>query len=194
MLFDWFKKIEKKKEKIEEQEKIVETNEKIDEWEKEEIPEDLKNELREARRRIELRSSIRYSLSPSREIIDTAVKEIKETELEPSFRDVLFDFIDKKGIGDPDVYKKAKVDKRLFSKIRIDAGRAISRNTAIRLGLALELSQEDFDILLNANHTSLSDNNYFDIAIKWCIKNKIYDIEQVNDILYACDLDLLTKD
>ena len=58
---------------------------------------------------------------------------------------------------------------------------------------ALELEFDEFEKLLNSNNNHLGDNNYFDIAIKWCIKNKIYDVEQVNDILYACDLELLTK-
>lgn len=160
------------------------------------IPEDLHKQLKELQSKKKKASEgpiIKYSISVSDDELDTAKKEIKKVELEPSFREVLFSFIDNKGLTDPEVYKKAKVDKRTFSRIRTGEVKYISKKTVICLGLALELNKEDFDKLLKANHDVLSDNEYFDIAIKWCIKNKKYDIEQVNDILYACDLELLTK-
>ena len=161
---------------------------------KKDIPYDLRLELRELQEKKEKEGPItRYSISASDSTIDTAKKEIKETVLEPSFKEVLFKYIDEKNLTDPEVYKKAKVDRRTFSKIRTEDNKTVSRNTAICLGLALELNQDEFDKLLKANYTCLSDNEYFSVAIKWCIKNKIYDIEQVNDILYACDLPLLTK-
>ena len=158
---------------------------------KKEIPESLLIELRELKSKNSEEPNIKYSISYER--VDEARDEILLTKKEPSFKDVLFNFIDSKGLTDPEVYKKAKVDKRLFSKIRNDESKYVSKNTVICLGLALELNQEDFDKLLKSNHDVLSDNSYFDIAIKWCIKNKVSDIEQVNDILYACDLELLTK-
>ena len=161
---------------------------------KKEIPQDLRLELRELqeKKRNEV-SEIKFSISPSIETINNAKNEIKKTVLEPSFKETLFSFIDSKNLTDPEVYKKAQVNKRTFSKIRTGEIKHVSRNTAICLGLALELNQEDFNKLLKSNHSYLYDNQYFDIAIKWCIKNKIYDVEQVNDILYACDLSLLTK-
>ena len=82
----------------------------------------------------------------------------------------------------------------VFSKIRTDEKKYIPKKTAICLALALELNLDEFNKLLNANNDYIGENNYFDIAIVWCIKNNIYDIEQVNDILYACNLQLLTKD
>lgn len=158
------------------------------------IPEELQIKFKEIKKKKELEGPIvKYSISVSDDVLDTAKKEIKEVKLEPSFREVLFGFIDNKKLSDPEVYKKAKVDKRTFSRIRKGEQKYISKKTVICLGLALELNQKDFDKLLKANHDILSDNEYFDVAIKWCIKNKKYDIEQVNDILYACDLDLLTK-
>ena len=153
---------------------------------KKEIPNNLKMELEKIKV-----NSIKYSLSSAD--IDGAAEKIKDTELKPSFKEVLFSFIDNKGLTDPLVYKKAKVNKRTFSKIRTGSSKYVSRNTAICLGLALELNQDDFDKLMAANLSHLGDNDRFDVAIKWCIKNKIYDIDEVNDILYACDLPLLTR-
>lgn len=161
---------------------------------KQEIPTELKKKLKELKDRLEKEGPpTRYSISPSQSTLDRAKEEIKQTKLEPTFKELLFDFIDEKGLTDPEVYKKAKVNKRTFSKIRTGEEKYVSKNTAICLGLALELNEKDFEKLLKANCNHLSDNDYFGIAIKWCIKNKIYDIEQVNDILYACDLQLLTK-
>ena len=139
-------------------------------------------------------SQIRYSISVSPKTIDEATTEIKETKLEPTFRELLFKYIDESGMTDPEVYKKAHIDKRVFSKIRTDEKKYIPKKTAICLALALELNLDEFNKLLNANNDYIGENNYFDIAIVWCIKNNIYDIEQVNDILYACNLQLLTKD
>lgn len=161
---------------------------------KKNIPPDLRLELRELQEKKRNEGPIiKYSISLSDETINTAKSEIKSIILEPSFKETLFSYIDKKRLTDPEVYKKAMVDKRTFSKIRTGEIKHVSRKTAICFGLALELNQKDFDKLLKSNHDYLSDNEYFDIAIKWCIKNKIYDIEQVNDILYGCDLPLLTK-
>lgn len=165
-----------------------------------EIPSDLRIELRELQQKLrkeaeerENEPKISYSLSPSKSTLNKAVNEIKSTPLKPSFKELLFNYIDERNLTDPFVYKKAKVDKRTFSKLRTGEIRYVSKKTTICLGLALELDLDDFEKLLDANHHSLYGDTYFDVAIRWCIKNKIYDIEQVNDILYACDLDLLTK-
>jgi len=163
---------------------------------KQDIPSDLRMELRALQEKINKEAQtpkIRYSLSPDPSKLKTAVKEIKETKLEPTFKELLFMYIDKSGITDPEVYKKAHINKRVFSKIRTGETKYVTKNTAICLALALNLELDDFIKLLKANGDNLGDNTYFDIAIKWCIKNNIYDVEQVNDILYACDLQLLTK-
>lgn len=161
---------------------------------KKEIPKGLLKELRLLQKQKQSQGPIvKYSISASEETLDKAKKEIKNTELKPSFKDLLFQYIDKTGLTDAEVYKKALVSRKVFSKIRTGQTKNVSKNTAICLGLALELELNEFEKLLNSNNTILGDNNYFDIAIKWCIKNKIYDVEQVNDILYACDLKLLTK-
>ena len=159
---------------------FIKKREKID------IPDGLKLELENIKV-----NPIKYSLSYAD--IDNATEEINDTKLKSSFKEVLFNFIDNKGLTDSFVYKKAKVDKRTFSKIRTGSSKYVSRNTAICLGLALELNHDDFDKLMDANLIHLGDNTRFDVAIKWCIKNKIYDIDDVNDILYACDLPLLTR-
>ena len=165
---------------------------------KQDIPHDLRLELKAAQKRKQEAAAnepqIKYSLSLDTSTIDRAVKEIKETKLEPTFKEVLFKYIDKSGMTDPEVYKKAHMDKRTFSKIRTEDDPYVSYKNAICLALALELNIDDLKKLMKAKYYTFGENDYFDIAILWCVKNKIYDIEQVNDVLYACDLDLLTKD
>lgn len=101
----------------------------------------------------------------------------------PSFTQVLFGFIDKKGVVDSYIYKKAGIDRRHFSKIRFNSDYRIGKNTAIALALALELSRNEADRLLSACGYSLSENDTFDLVIKFCIDRKIYDIDSVNQAL-----------
>ena len=153
------------------------------------IPQDLRLELKTLQDKKQNEDTFRYSLDDT--FIDEAVKEIKEVELTPSFKEMLLHYIDKSGLKDSDVYKKAGVDRRTFSKIINQTNNYVSKNTAIRLGLALELPLKDFEKLLKANYSYLTTNDYKDIAIRYCIKKSIYNIDDVNDILYACDLSLL---
>ena len=120
---------------------------------KKDIPHELRLELRKLQEKKQNEGHIiKYSISPSNETINAAKNEIKKTALEPSFKETLFNYIDKKKLTDPKVYKKAMVNKRTFSKIRTGEVKYVSRNTAICFGLALELNQKDFDKLLKSNH------------------------------------------
>lgn len=156
-----------------------------------EIPSDLRIKLRELQTQKNKQPSIRYSLSLSDEELEKAKTKIKSTEVKPTFNELLFKYIDKTKLTDSQVYKKAHVDRRTFSKIRNDKNYHPSKETIICLGFALQLSIEELERLLNSAYYSLPENSYFNIAIKYCIENKIYDLEQVNDILYACNLPIL---
>ena len=157
------------------------------------IPYDLRLELRKLQEEKNKYPKISYSLSMSSSEINNAKNSIKNSKIEPSFRETLFKYIDKTNLKDSDVYKKACVDRRIFSKIRNDEHYHPSKNIIICLALALNLEISDLEYLLNLANYSLPNNDYFNIAIKYCFKNKIFDIDQVNDILYACNLNLLTK-
>lgn len=103
----------------------------------------------------------------------------------PTLQKVLFDFIDKKGAAsDAEVYKKAGIDRRHFSKIRSNPEYRPSKNTVIALGLALELNKKETDKLLSSAGYSLSDSETSDLVIQFCIERNIYEIHQVN---YALD-------
>lgn len=108
-----------------------------------------------------------------------------EKKRKPTLKKVLFDFIDKTGASsDAEIYKKAGIDRKHFSKIRSNPQYRPSKNTVIALALALELNKKETDKLLSSAGYSLSDSETSDLVIQFCIERNIYDIHQVN---YALD-------
>ena len=103
------------------------------------------------------------------------------------FRDLLFKYIDDRDLKDSDVYNKVNIDRRLFSKIRNENYHP-SKDTVILLGLALELNEDEIDELLKSASYSLPKNNIFDLIIRFCFKEKIYKLIEVNELLdsYKC--------
>ena len=101
-----------------------------------------------------------------------------------NFRDLLFSYIDKKNLKDSEVYKRVDIDRRLFSKIRCNENYIPSKNTIIKLGLALKLDRDSLDKLLNSAGYCLGENNNFDLIVVYCLENSIYDLNVVNDYLF----------
>lgn len=98
----------------------------------------------------------------------------------PTFSQVLFSFIDKKGTIDSDVYKKAGIDRRHFSKIRSNPNYQPSKSTVLSLALALKLSKKETVKLLTSAGYSFSDSDTFDLVIKFFLERGIYDMNQIN--------------
>ena len=97
-----------------------------------------------------------------------------------SFTELLFRIIDEKGFKDSEVYKKANLDRRLFSKIRSNIKYQPSKPTAIALAIALKLDMDDTLDLIGRAGFTLSPATEFDIIIAYCISNNIYDIYDIN--------------
>lgn len=121
--------------------------------------------------------------STCEEVLHTDLEDFIKNNRKPTFSQILFGFIDKKGASDSDIYKKAGIDRRHFSKIRSNPDYKIGKNSAIALALALELNKNEVDELLSASGYSLSENDTFDLVIMFCIKKKIYDMNNVNQAL-----------
>lgn len=109
---------------------------------------------------------------------------------ELSFNELLFRMIDRTNQKDSDVYKKARIDRRLFSKIRSSKKYIPSKKTVLALCLALELSRSDTLILLKSAGYSLSNSDDYDLAISFFISRKIYDFYEINEILYELGFDV----
>ena len=103
---------------------------------------------------------------------------------EDTFQTKLFKLIDDRNLKDSDVYNKAYIDRRLFSKIRNDKNYHPSKETIILLGLSLELNESEIEKLLESASYSLPMNTTFDLIIRFCFKEGIYDINTVNEFLY----------
>ncbi len=100
-----------------------------------------------------------------------------------SFNERLFLLIDRTGQRDSDVYKKAHIDRRLFSKIRSKKKYVPCKKTVIALCLALELEREEADELLSAAGYSLSRADDYDLAIAFCIDKEMFDFLEVNEVM-----------
>ncbi|MBQ9745804.1 MAG: hypothetical protein IJW21_03180 [Clostridia bacterium] len=100
-----------------------------------------------------------------------------------SFNEHLFMLIDRTGRRDSDIYKKAFIDRRLFSKIRSNKNYVPSKKTVIALCLALELERGEADALLSSAGYSLSRADDYELAIAFCIDKKIFNFFDINEIM-----------
>ena len=102
---------------------------------------------------------------------------------EKLFTEQLFAFIDRTGKQDSEIYKKALIDRRLFSKIRSNKNYIPAKKTVIALCLALELNRAEADTLLSSAGYSLSRADDYDLVIAFCIEKKIFNFFDINEAL-----------
>lgn len=108
-----------------------------------------------------------------------------------TFSEMLFRHIDRSGLTDPQVYRKANIDRRLFSKIRSNPFYQPSKNTVLALAIALELNLDQTTDLLRRAGYALSPSSKFDLTMEFFIRERMFDIIEINYILYENGYSLL---
>ncbi len=127
----------------------------------------------------------RPSLRPSLSIRDLLRRH------ERTFQEQLLYLIDQKGMSDVEVYKRANLDRKLFSKIRSNKNYTPKKKTALALAVALQLDIDETKDLLSRASLALSPSSAFDLIVEYCIINGKYSIFEINSILFEYDQQML---
>lgn len=136
-----------------------------------------------------------FSVSPSFSVLSSRCMEVEGYEevrkrlegRDEGFSDFLFSLIRKRGMDEVDCYKRANIDRKLFSKIRSDRSYRPSKSTVLAFCISLRLSPDEAEDLLGRAGYSLSSSDEGDIIVRYFLEKGEWDIFAVNDVLFAFD-------
>lgn len=155
-----------------------------------------RSQAEEERRRKELeaqreREEVKYSRKENPNIkyskdvdVDDYFSWEKKTAIYKSFSQEVIDYMSKKSLSSTKFYKKAQIDRKLFSKLKTDYCYQPTKATAIKICMGLDLNFDEAEELLELAGYSLSKNLPFDLAIRYCFENGYTNVDDVNEILY----------
>ena len=119
-------------------------------------------------------------ISVNESIMDYNVTAYIEQRQCPGFSEKLFYFVDSKSLNDTEVYKRAGLDRKLFSKIRSNPAYQPQKKTAFVLCISLQLSLDESKSLLCSAGYTFSNSHLLDLIVQYCIEHEIYNLYEVN--------------
>jgi transcriptional regulator with XRE-family HTH domain len=131
---------------------------------------------------------------PFRDESNEVSEYIKEHKTSSDFAHALDRLREEKGFTPIELYKRAGVDRRQYSRFMGPEGRHPSMKTAISFALALKLNREEFDKFLQTAGYALSCSSSRDVCIMFCLEKGIHDVEEVNALLFTLGLDPLARE
>lgn len=112
-------------------------------------------------------------------------------DLDAGFSETLLQLIDRTGKKDSEIYKKANVDRKLFSKIRNNMDYKPSKTTALAFAFALELDINETKDFIGRAGFALSHSSKFDVIVEYFLVNRNYNVFELNEVLFAFDQPLI---
>ena len=128
------------------------------------------------------------SYAPSGPAMDMSTLAEMLDQVDESFGKTVLRKIDEKGMTDVECYKRANIDRRLFNKIKNEPNYRPGKQTALAIAIALKLTLSETKELLMKAGFALSHSNKADIVVEYCIQAGLYDIFQINELLFRFDL------
>ena len=132
-------------------------------------------------KKVKITQPLRETMSTNRKIEDLM------SQMDETFSRRLLRMIKERGLTEAEAYKKAYVDRRHFSKIKKDEFYAPNKKTVLAFAIALELTLDETKDLLRSAGYALSRSSKFDIIVVYFLESKIYDMFEINDVLFAYD-------
>ena len=129
---------------------------------------------------------------PAEESLHRRLKDVVE-QTQETFQEKLLRMIDERGLTDVEVYKRANIDRKLFSKIRCNPEYHPRKETVLALAAALHLNLDETRDLLQRAGKALSPADKADVIVQFCIENEVYDIYEINALLFMYDQPLLCE-